>query len=277
MIQVHTTTNQIPKKAYLGNRELIEIMVPYGTTELSDWAFAGCKNLELVLLPDTIQRLGKDVFLNCNHLKRILLFDKAQESVFKEGLLPLWNTKDSIQGELFMQAVCRLMMPDAVTLFLKDRKQFFVDIGEQIASYLARPDEEGFAPFLAGGEEDYDDKESDISYYCQRRRLNKIFLLGRFFLLADICPQEYKVEGQSKKQWVAYMKKQKETYQVLYEEQHLVKELFLLYEKLDLWDKTIVSELLEQVTAQQVELRALLLRKQEEYLQIESGWEQFEL
>lgn len=73
------------------------------------------------------------------------------------------------------------------------------------------------------------------------------------------------------------MKKQKETYQVLYEEQHLVKELFLLYEKLDLWDKTIVSELLEQVTAQQVELRALLLRKQEEYLQIESGWEQFEL
>lgn len=150
MIQVHTTTNQIPKKAYLGNRELIEIMVPYGTTELSDWAFAGCKNLELVLLPDTIQRLGKDVFLNCNHLKRILLFDKAQESVFKEGLLPLWNTKESIQGELFMQAVCRLMMPDAVTLFLKDRKQFFVDIGEQIASYLARPDEEGFAPFLAG-------------------------------------------------------------------------------------------------------------------------------
>lgn len=277
MTQLHTTTNEIPKKAYLGNRELIEVMVPYGTTELCDWAFAGCKNLELVVLPDTIQSLGKDVFLNCNRLKRILIFDKTQETAYQEGQLPLWNSRESVQGELLMQAVCQLLLPDVLSLFLKDRKYFFTDMEEQIDGYLARADEEGFAPFLAGGEEDYDDKESDLSYYCQRRRLNKIFVLGRFLLLADMCPQEYGTGGHNREQWIAYMKQHEETYQLLYEEQHLVKELFSLYERLGLWDKVIVSGMLERVTAKQVELRALLLRKQEEYLHIESGWEQFQL
>ena len=102
-------------------------------------------------------------------------------------------------------------------------------------------------------------------------------LLGRYLLLAQMCPQEYGIEEKAREQWLTYMRKQKETYQLFYEEQHLIKELFVLYEKMALFDKDIVSEMLEQVTGQQVELRALLLRKQEEYLQMESGWNRFEL
>lgn len=277
MTILQTSTNQIPKKAYLGDRKLTEVMVPYGVTELSDWAFAGCKNLELVLLPDTIQQIGKDVFLNCTRLKRLLIFDKKQETIFEEGNVPLWNSRESIEGELIMYAVCWLGIPETMILFFRNRRQFLKDIREQIASYLARPDDEGFDPFLAGGEEDYDDRESDPDYYCRRERLKKVVLLGRYLLLAQMCPQEYGIEEKAREQWLTYMRKQKETYQLFHEEEHLVKELFVLYEKLDLFDKDIVSELLEQVTGQQVELRALLLRKQEEYLQMESGWDRFEL
>lgn len=277
MLVLQTNTNQIPKKAYLGENKLTEAMLPYGVTELSDWAFAGCKNLELIALPDTIKEIGKDVFLNCTGLKRILIFGKEQEETLQEGGVPLWNTTESIEGELLMQAVCWLLMPQAIPLFSTDRTQFFKELREQITGYLARPDEEGFAPFLAGGEEDYDDRESDPAYYCRRQRLKKVMLLSRYLLLADSIVQECMLERSEKEQWIAYMKEHEESYQIFLEEQHLVRELFALYEKLNLFDRESVSALLEQVTGQQVELRALLLRKQEEYVQTENGWGRYEL
>ena len=61
------------------------VLIPEGTTEISDRAFAGQASMTKVILPSTIRTIGKYAFLNCWNL---------QDVVFNEGCPSLTEIKD---------------------------------------------------------------------------------------------------------------------------------------------------------------------------------------
>lgn len=72
----------LDKKAYMGNKELNELIIPEGVGYISDWAFAKCVNLRKVFVksaPGSV-RFGRGVFDGCTALRGIF-FEGCDDSM----------------------------------------------------------------------------------------------------------------------------------------------------------------------------------------------------
>ena len=67
------TITSIGEKAFMNCTELVEVSLPRGVSELSDYIFAGCKNLKLFVSPDGITSIGKNAFDGCSNLVAVNL------------------------------------------------------------------------------------------------------------------------------------------------------------------------------------------------------------
>ena len=67
------TITSIGEKAFMNCMELVEVSLPRGVSELSDYIFAGCKNLKLFVSPDGITSIGKNAFDGCSNLVAVNL------------------------------------------------------------------------------------------------------------------------------------------------------------------------------------------------------------
>lgn len=67
------TITSIGEKAFMNCMELVEVSLPRGVSELSDYIFAGCKNLKLFVSPDGITSIGKNAFDGCSNLVSVIL------------------------------------------------------------------------------------------------------------------------------------------------------------------------------------------------------------
>ena len=61
--------------AFRDNREIREVTVPEGVSEIPDSCFKGCANLRGVSLPSSLRTIGSDAFKGCYQLKEIALPD----------------------------------------------------------------------------------------------------------------------------------------------------------------------------------------------------------
>lgn len=161
------TVTGIGKKAFFGC-QIRTIVLPSGITDIEDWAFAGCRRLEEIWLPDGIEHLGKEIFLKDSNLKRIIIY-RREEKNLTDSLLEY----DEAAAVLLAHAVTK-MKSYALFFPLELGSRSWYETWDEICEqFLSEPDDTGFSPILAGGEEDYITNENDVSYYCHMRRMEK--------------------------------------------------------------------------------------------------------
>ncbi|MBE5870675.1 MAG: hypothetical protein E7294_05400 [Lachnospiraceae bacterium] len=250
--------NRIQKKQYLGERTLTGFIVPYGTEQIEDWAFAYCKNLKWIALPTTLCRIGKEVFQGCESLRTAWFYGEPEqvENFRPEG----FSAKQQLSGELNAVALCHFKNP-----------QLFVDAyhsgGQSVPlvwdleckAYLAMPDEAGFQPFLAGGEEDYEGGEESVMQYRHKRRCHKAEIIWKRLLkerTGNILFDE---------EWYRfYLQKLRnipETLEILAQAGEWQREMIAISEEAKLLTDENIQRLLNLIPSGNVELRAMILQK----------------
>ena len=108
------TITSIGEKAFMNCTELVEVSLPRGVSELSDYIFAGCKNLKLFVSPDGITSIGKNAFDGCSNLVAVNLSknlktigDEAFRSCIKLPNIFIPRSVTSIGVDAFYD--CRIM------------------------------------------------------------------------------------------------------------------------------------------------------------------------
>lgn len=108
------TITSIGEKAFMNCTELVEVSLPRGVSELSDYIFAGCKNLKLFVSPDGITSIGKNAFDGCSNLVSVILSknlktigDEAFRSCIKLPNIFIPRSVTSIGYDAFYD--CRIM------------------------------------------------------------------------------------------------------------------------------------------------------------------------
>ena len=108
------TITSIGEKAFMNCTELVEVSLPRGVSELSDYIFAGCKNLQFFASPDGITSIGKNAFDGCSNLVAVNLSknlktigDEAFRSCIKLPNIFIPKSVTSIGDDAFYD--CRIM------------------------------------------------------------------------------------------------------------------------------------------------------------------------
>ena len=184
---------KIAAKLHLGDKILLSDIIAAGTVEIGDWAYAHCSALKWLALPVSVQNIGKEVFIGCPCLKHIFVYDTAE---FNPGSLP-----DDKDAPIYLSARLNAL---AMTEFDPPLKALICDAtdatlkrwDEECLKYLSAPDERGFDPFLAGGEEDYGDHDDQLMQHIHARRLRKAHIIYTRLLAAvtagfTISPEVY--------------------------------------------------------------------------------------
>jgi len=67
------THTKIKDYAYIGNEQLVELIIPDGVTHIGERAFSKCKNLRRVVLPESLVYIGTSAFSECERLEEIVI------------------------------------------------------------------------------------------------------------------------------------------------------------------------------------------------------------
>ena len=229
----------IRKKQYCGDKSLRSFVVPEGTTEIGDWAFSRCGELRKIDVPVSVVYIGKEAFTGCDKLKEATLYGGAKP--FADGL----------KGTL---AIALRFFPDAEQMLQagKEGEDKYLAVWDLACHrFLERPDEEGYRPFLAGGEEDYEEEEAGRDKFCRVRRHIKVkIILER--LLASKRDGEY---------YLAKLHNYDEALEVLAASDLWPGALVEIYEEAKLLTLESCRRVLGMMPEENVELRAILLQK----------------
>ncbi|MBR3509338.1 MAG: leucine-rich repeat protein [Lachnospiraceae bacterium] len=232
---------EIKKKQFMGEKSLRSYVIPMGTEEIGDWAFAGCRELVSVAIPVTVVRLGRSIFDGCEKLRRISWY---QESGDEED--PLAR---------LMAMALRYFRTDEriITLRKEGRDPWLQFWDEACMCYLESSDELGFQPFLAGGEEDYEDEKLKLEAYCRDRRLRKAEVLLTRLLFSE--------NSENKSRYLSLLKDNDMAFALLMEKWNSWKQVMEVYEQAGLLSQENICKALDQLPKDRVELRAILLQK----------------
>lgn len=150
----------IGKKAFLSNKALRKIVLPETLAGIGDWAFACCGGLEKVTLPYRRLEVGQGVFRECPALTQIADRENRQEDV-----------------SFLLAAAVGLL--DAVYLFDLENagsEKWLTAFDARVKTRMALADNEGFSKMLLCGEEDCGSRDTDIGYYMEQKRREKVRL-----------------------------------------------------------------------------------------------------
>ena len=99
---------------YINGEKVVDLVIPYGITTISDYAFYGCQSLESVTISDSVKEIGSKAFYGCPNLK----------SVYYEGSVEYWVNIDFgwdnsllSNGDLYIngEKVVDLVIPYGIT------------------------------------------------------------------------------------------------------------------------------------------------------------------
>lgn len=296
----------IEKKAVLGNRKIESIFVPYGIRNIGDWAFAHCMRLKEVWLPDTLEELGRDIFQDDKMLERVYLYSKRQKASDKSDFEDEYFVYDEAAGLVTFALKCFKKSEHINNALLIrgtdfgaesenrinnfEKKSWIYSFDEALSEYINEPDDEGFNPFLAGGEEDYEDPENDPEYYKKNKRIKKCgFILERLKFDENIKKQNdcdyskiygfYEGEDESLKHFVEYMKTHKEeAVRFIAEKKQESYGYLKIYAGYGFIEEEEIPELLELFTDDEyIESKAYLIKYNEENFGKKDVWDMFKL
>ncbi|MBO4514359.1 MAG: leucine-rich repeat protein, partial [Lachnospiraceae bacterium] len=145
-------------------------VVPGEVRTIGDWAFAGCRELARIALPSGIERIGRDAFQGCDKLEEAFVY-QSEGSFCEEAAR---SEAERVGAGLL--ALALRYFPEASILLATMREggnSWTCAWDEACKKFLEEEDAVGFRPFLAGGEEDYEDAAKALEEHCRKKRLIK--------------------------------------------------------------------------------------------------------
>ncbi len=257
--------NEIPKKAVLGNRNVDMIIVPYGVKEIGDWAFAHCPMLKEIWLPDTVEKYGRDIFLDDDKLEKIVVYSKQETE-------QLYYVNEDMP-ELFAIAVKCFEKSETYRFSNLFDESWLKWFDSNLSDYIDEPDETGFNPFLAGGEEDYEDPENDIEYYKKKQRERK-------------CGAILKRLKSAKEPSVSYMEKYKahinkhksDAIRFILDNKQESFNYLKIYAEHDFIEEKDIPSLLESFSDESyIDSKAYIIKYKEQHFKNKNIWDDFKL
>ena len=155
----------ISARAHLGDKNLISAIIPTDVVNIEDWAYANCKNLHEIWIPVGC-KVSNKAFIRCNSLSSVHLYQNEYETPA--------NSYPHLLG-LAIRTWCS--DTDILISQASEDDGFLKYFDDRLIRYLNEPDDKGFKPFLAGGEEDYADEDDEYERYVNLTRRNKILLI----------------------------------------------------------------------------------------------------
>ncbi len=180
----------IKKKAHLGDRRLVNETIPEGVTTIEDWAYAHCKLLNRIYIPYTINMVSPKTFDGCDNLSEVHVY-KGDDTLNDNPHLLALSIKawpDDIN-----ELIVRAKTPDMFYRFWDNR----------FLKYLNESDDTGFNPFLAGGEEDYEDDDNDIELFIYKRQVDKCTLIYERILSEN---EGYIIDEDIRDRYITYLR-----------------------------------------------------------------------
>lgn len=158
----------IAPKAFLGQRTIMQLVLPVHLKILGDWAFAHMTGLKVLSLPPNPIRLEKQVFLDCPALSEIRVFHSIQNNshITEDPALPFY----------LAVVISVLKSPSLFRPDLTGNTEWYENFDKAVCHLLSRPDDEGFEPVYLGWFEDEDVMATQYPAYIRRRRLEKAAL-----------------------------------------------------------------------------------------------------
>ena len=156
----------IKKKAHLNDKSLYTEVIPSGITGIEDWAYSGCSNLSELYIPKEAGSISPKAFKGCDKLDRIFIYENEPRNVLNK--------------EPHMLALSVKKWPAKTELLVRESintEIFQKCYDELLIAFLNEPDETGFDPFPAGGEEDYEGEENDLPLFIMKKQEQKAHLI----------------------------------------------------------------------------------------------------
>lgn len=172
----------IGKKAFLGAKDLQQLVLPESVTAIQDWAFACCSALRSLVLPQKKLDTGQGILKDCFRLQQIAAVSGEGDGIASIEAL----SGPEAQSSRLLAAVMGSL--DAFYLFepLEAGSPGWLERWDaRMLSLLAQEDAEGFSKMLLCGEEDYGSRENNLDYYIEQRRRFKV-RLAMLRLMNDI-------------------------------------------------------------------------------------------
>ena len=149
----------IGKKAFLGAKDLQQLVLPESVTAIQDWAFACCSALRALVLPQKKLDTGQGILKDCFRLQQIAAVSGEGDGIASIEAL----SGPEAQSSRLLAAVMGSL--DAFYLFepLEAGSPGWLERWDaRMLSLLAQEDAEGFSKMLLCGEEDYGSRENNL-------------------------------------------------------------------------------------------------------------------
>ena len=181
---------EIGDYAFANCRKLEWVAIPVGVERYGREIFAGCEKLREVYL---YREVEKEELCREDGASELQPVDGTEEVQFANGangvypedginiLHPSNGVGAMLQGKRAEGSCMEGEFLAAAFRFFPNAGEIAMAFGRSCAegmrawdsafsSFLNRPQEEGFRPFLAGGEEDYEDEGEALREHCRRKR-----------------------------------------------------------------------------------------------------------
>lgn len=167
----------IGKKEYMGKNSMKGAYLLEQTGTIENWAFAYCDKLGKMWIPNKNIIFDKTIFLDDDSLDEVIVYERLLN-----GYNIMEEEKHILAHELKLwYEGCEYDFSRVST------DAWYNDFDNKLYDYVVSDDSKGFSPFLAGGEEDYDDPLSDIENYKRSICIKKTgAILERMILKKNI-------------------------------------------------------------------------------------------
>lgn len=251
----------IGKKAFLSNKTLRKIVLPKSLAGIGDWAFAYCGRLERVTLPYRRLEIGQGVFRECPALSQITDREGTQEDV-----------------SFLLAATVGLL--DAAYLFDPENvgsESWLTGFDARVKNRMALPDNDGFSKMLLCGEEDCGSRDTDIGYYMEQKRREKV-RLAMLRLFHDHGLQE-DLRGELTAYLLSHVKGcgSEETWRVILEEHGDERQFYELLTELGGVTEENFQGMMEDMGERHAEMKAYLMRYHDSRRKTADAFEAFAL
>ncbi len=192
----------IAPKAYLSRKDIEELILPDTLEEIGNWAFAHMKKLRKLVVPCREIRLGKEVFKGCEALEQVLIEGKRKVSCVDVVFDTDMADRASVDASYLLAASLRYFGAQELfaPLCFADM-EWFAQLDAGFFAFLDGCDENGFNPMWFGGEEDYDDNDTNVEIYRRIRQKEKISVV-----MCRLLHDAY-LNGENRGRYVAFLQK----------------------------------------------------------------------
>lgn len=156
-------SREIEKKKYMGDKSLTGVVIASDVTAIAGWAFAYCEKLKTIWLPIGCNSIENTFILDVNNLRNVVVYDALLEG-YNAGIE---------EKRLLAIALKKWYSGSSYDFRLVGEKSWYQEFDDNLSKYILEADSTGFNPFLAGGEEDYEDPLNDVEYYKETIRCDK--------------------------------------------------------------------------------------------------------